>query len=142
VGLFKESLGPCYSIGVVPNSQSIILSTGDKSLKILDIENKKQAYNFRNVHRRKSTKVIDVSISLSGTIRCVAVSRDGKFFASCSDDRCIKIFDWKTKEVIHWFKNVHRGISQIKSKITCFSRSFLNNRFQSRLQVSRYRVIE
>jgi len=136
---FSILLGPVYSIGVVPNNQSIILSTGDKSLTILDIDKKKIDF-LENVHRRKMERSFYTLISTLGTIRCVAVSRDGKFFASCSDDRCIKIFDWETKEVIHWFKDVHKGIFEIKHTYLTSFRSILSNHFQSRLQISHYRI--
>ena len=35
---------------------------------------------------------------------------DGKFIVSGSEDRSIKIFDLKTKQLVHWFKDAHNGL--------------------------------
>ena len=101
--LQRKFLDTIRSIDVTQDSKFIISGSADKSIKILDIENKKQIYHFEDAHTR--------------WIKGISVSSDGEFIASCSDDRSIKLFDIRTKQLIHWFKNAHNGIFFIKREV-------------------------
>ena len=47
---------------------------------------------------------------LIDTINSVAISADGRFIVSGSDDKSIKVFDMHTKESVHNFSNAHSRI--------------------------------
>ena len=44
-----------------------------------------------------------------GSINSLALSLGGKYIVTASDDRCIKIFDLKTKQELHCLKFIHDG---------------------------------
>jgi len=39
----------------------------------------------------------------------MAVTADDKYIVSCSRDNLIKVFDWKNKQEIHRFEQIHEG---------------------------------
>jgi len=53
-------------------------------------------------------RIVNLSMSL-GPVSSVAVSQDGKFIFSGSQDRSIKVFDNKTKKQVHHFIDAHKG---------------------------------
>ena len=50
-------------------------------------------------------------ISLLGAINSVAVSADGRYIVSGSEDKSVKVFDMHTKEEVHHFVHAHIRIN-------------------------------
>ncbi len=98
-----ESIG---ALIVSPDNKYIISGSDDKSIKIFDIEGKKVVHHFQDAHEGKFCFPTSLFYCVE-KVRALAITPDGKFIVSCSDDHSIKLFDFQTKEQVHHFKDAH-----------------------------------
>jgi len=81
------------SLAITPNNKFLISGGADKSIRIIDIDQKKEVYAFKDIHKR--------------VIYAVAITPNSQFIVSGSEDKSIKIIDFKTKQLYHHFKEIH-----------------------------------
>lgn len=88
----------------------MISSSEDDSIKIFDVEGRKQLHHFKDAHKSDSSRqTLHLTTSSTGRICTIAVSQNGLFLASGSQDKSIKVFDLTTKKEIHHFVDAHDG---------------------------------
>ena len=85
-----------FEFDPLPNSYSGSFDNSMASQRGL-ILGMKEVYQFNEAHQKDYT------------IRSLAISPDGKYLISGSDDRSIKIFDFETKQELKVFEKVHDG---------------------------------
>ena len=64
-------------------------------------------HSFDKVHAGSNSRKLLVLLFALGVIRSVAISNDGKFIVSASEDKSIKIFDIQAKDQVHHFVDIH-----------------------------------
>jgi len=84
------------AIAITPDNKYIVSVSDDKSIKLLDIENKTEAHHFSNAHKAE--------------IYAVTVTPDNKYIVSGSGDKSIKMFDIATRKEFYHFEKAHDGI--------------------------------
>ena len=92
---------------VTSDSKFLITGSEDNSIKVFDLQNKKQFFHYPDAHNGKAAE--SSYLNPLGKITSVAVTSDNKFIISASDDKSIKVFDLQTpkeKEVYH-FEDAH-----------------------------------
>jgi len=111
----KFLLDEIQAIQVSSDSRFMVSGSADRSIKIFDIENRKQIHHFKDAHEG-SKRNLNFSLTKAsiGSIRSIAISSDNKFIASGSNDKSIKLFDLNSKEMIYEFQKIHSSSFQPK----------------------------
>jgi len=80
-------------ITITPDDKWIVSGSHDKSIKVFDIEQKKEVFHIPNAHEF--------------SIRSLLVTSDNKLIISASTDRSIKIWNVQTQSNVYTFQNIH-----------------------------------
>lgn len=94
--IFKHNSAPVKSVDFNSDSSLIVTGSDDKSVKIINISDKKVLANFTNAH--------------SNWVKCVRFSKDSKLVASSSDDKTVKFWDVNKRIHVHTFDHEHNGV--------------------------------
>ena len=97
------------SVAISADGRFIVSGSIDNSIKLFDMHTKRQLHHFSCAH----SGIISLSLFcmqfnfLIDTITSVAISTDGRFIVSGSEDNSIKVFDMHTKQQLHHFSDAH-----------------------------------
>ena len=108
------------SVAISADGRFIVSGSRDKSMKVFDMHTKEQVHHFSNAHSSTISPFCMHTHFLIGGINSVAISPDGRFIISGSDDNSINVFDMHTKEQLHRFSDAHSGTSSLFSMHTHF----------------------
>ena len=97
------------SVAISPDGRFIASGSWDNSITVLDMYTKEQVHHFSNAHSSTISLFCMHTHSLIANINSVAISADGRFIVSGSDDNSIKVFDMQTKEQLRHFSDAHSG---------------------------------
>ena len=97
------------SIAISADGRFIVSGSRDRSIKIFDMHTREELHHFSGVHSGTLYVFCMHTHFLTDWIRSVALSADGKFIVSGSDDKSIKMFDVHTKQQLHHFSEAHSG---------------------------------
>jgi len=90
------------------DGKHIIAACEDNSIKIFDIESGQQVCQFPNAHERNFESFLHDLIPKE-KITSIAVSPDRKSIITGSQDKVIKIFDYKAQRQTFQFETIHTG---------------------------------
>lgn len=109
------------SVVFSPDNKLIVSGSIDKSIRMFDIEAKREIHCFENAHTGNILLVVQ-SLRIIDSILSVAVSQDSRFIVSGSFDKSIKIFDMQTTQLLHHFQDAHTG--NISPAVPSFTLTF------------------
>jgi len=138
-----------------PDRKFIVSGSNDRTIKIWDVNTKRQLHHFKDAHEdgvRKLAMTSDSKYLISGSldnsvkiwdfttrqlihhfkdahqerVSGIAITSDNKYMVTCSWDKSIKIFDLNKKEQIAHLEDVHTGTFFSKISLT-LSRSYKSN---------------
>jgi len=81
---------------ITPDQRFAISGCADKSVKVFDLETRKEVFHFQDV--------------LDGTNKPFAVTKDSRFLLTGSSEKTIKIWDLDKFQEVHQFKEAHECI--------------------------------
>src|SRR5437868_1687125 len=89
--------GSVNAMAISPDGRFIVSGSDDNSIKILDIETKQEVHSFDNMHEGNSLMYFTL-LMVQDWVNSVAISPNGRFIVSGSEDNSIKILDMATKQ--------------------------------------------
>ena len=98
-------------MAITPDNRCIISGSYDKSLKIFELqtEQTEQIAYFENAYKGEEIFLEWPNYDKERKNTVVATP-DNKYIVSVSNDgKGIKVIDAKTKDQVHFFRNVHNG---------------------------------
>ena len=104
-----DHLESILSVVVTSDNKYIICGTTFSSIKIFDLQTKQQVHHFENAHKGMEIE-IHYKLFFLVCITSVTVTPDDNYLISTSMDKSIKIFDLQTKQLVHHFDNVGKGM--------------------------------
>ena len=109
---FKEAHEALVSsLTVTSDNRFIISGSHDKSIKIFEVETKKQIQHFKDIQDSKLiTSLFNIKVLL-GAMFSVAVSPNGRYVVSGSDDKTLNLYSVDMHNPVHQFLDAHEGFN-------------------------------
>ena len=101
------------ALAVTSDNKYLISGSSDQSIKFFDLKTKEQVYHLKNSKYGFSFLLDSKDHLIFCTvddINSLTVTPDGSLLIAACTNKCVKVFDIQTKQLVHQFDQIHKSI--------------------------------